>query len=84
MTTDFANYYLNTPLPRPELFMKIHISLIPEEIIQAYNLGGNVDSKGWVHIRINKGMYYGLPQAGILAYNLLVARLGQHGYYRLV
>ena len=75
---DIENYYLNTPLPSPE-FMKVHISLIPEEIIQHYNLWDLVDADGYIYIRLNKGMY-GLPQAGILAYNLLVKRLAPHGY----
>jgi Reverse transcriptase (RNA-dependent DNA polymerase) len=78
MSLDIENYYLNTPLPTPE-YMKVHISLIPDEIIQAYNLWSIVDSEGYIHIRLNKGMY-GLPQAGILAYQLLVKRLAPHGY----
>ncbi len=36
---------------------------------------------GWVYIQINKGMY-GLPQAGILANNLLTKRLAAKGYYQ--
>jgi hypothetical protein len=79
MNMDIHNFYLNTPLPKPE-YMKIHISLIPQEIIDVYELWNIVDDQGYVFIQINKGMY-GLPQAGILAYQLLVARLGQHGYY---
>ena len=75
---DIENYYLNTPLPDPE-YMRIHISLFPEEIIQQYQLWSHVDADGYVYIRINKGMY-GLPQAGILAYNLLVQRLAPYGY----
>ena len=59
--------------------MKVHISLIPEEIIEHYNLWDIVDSEGYVYIRLNKGMY-GLPQAGILAYQLLVERLVPYGY----
>lgn len=79
MTMDIANFYLNTPLPQAE-YMKVHISLIPQEIIEHYNLLAKVDSKGFIYIRINKGMY-GLPQAGILAYQLLVERLAKHGYH---
>jgi hypothetical protein len=75
---DIANFYLNTPLPQPE-FMKLHISLIPEEIVQHYNLQDKVDDKGFVYIRIDKGMY-GLPQAGALANQLLQQRLAPYGY----
>ena len=78
MNLDIENYYLNTPLPSPE-YMKVHISLIPDEIITKYNLWDFVNSEGYIFIRLNKGMY-GLPQAGILAYNLLVERLAPHGY----
>ena len=48
MNMDIHNYYLNTPLPKPE-YMKIHISLIPEEIIVAYAL--------WTAIA-NRGLFY--------------------------
>jgi hypothetical protein len=37
MRIDFANFYLNSPLPRPEL-VKIKINDIPEEIIKEYKL----------------------------------------------
>ena len=76
---DLKNFYLGTPLPRPE-YMKIHISLIPDEIIEHYNLRPLV-YKDHVYIEINQGMY-GLPQAGLLANNLLAQRLAHHGYYR--
>jgi len=79
MNLDIHNYYLNTPLPEPE-YMKINLALIPEEIIKAYQLETIADDQGNVFIQINKGMY-GLPQAGILAYQLLVARLAPYGYY---
>eukprot|EP00957_Ditylum_brightwellii_P105961 8082745-Ditylum_brightwellii.AAC.1 len=46
-------------------YMKLPIELIPEEIIAQYNLKEKT-RKGWVYIRIEKGMYR-LPQAGILA-----------------
>ena len=36
MTMDISNMYLNTKLPEPE-YMRIHISLIPDEIMKSYN-----------------------------------------------
>jgi hypothetical protein len=39
------------------------------------------DKDGWVYIQINKGMD-GLPQARILANNLLTKRLAEKGYYQ--
>ena len=75
---DIHNFYLNTPLDRHE-YMKIHIDLIPQEIIDQYHLESLKDDHGFVFIRIEKGMY-GLPQAGILANQLLQHRLAPHGY----
>ncbi len=80
MTMDVGNFYLNTPLPRPE-FLRIHIDDIPEEIIQQYGLRSKVTAKGFVYVRATKGMY-GLPQAGLLANELLEKRLNAAGYYQ--
>jgi hypothetical protein len=66
---DLANIYLNTPMPNPE-YMRLQLDIIPEEIIVAYNLRELATLDGWVYIEICKGMY-GLPQAGILANQLL-------------
>jgi hypothetical protein len=79
MCMDVKNFYLNTPMDRYE-YMRLPISIIPEEIINLYNLRDIVDDNGWVHIEIRKGMY-GLPQAGILANKLLQQRLSKHGYH---
>ena len=72
---DVSNFYLNTPLDRPE-FMRLPIKIIPKEIIDKYNLNDIVD-KGWVYFRIEKVMY-GLPMAGKLANNLLIKRMSKH------
>jgi hypothetical protein len=77
MGIDLKNFYLNTPLDRYE-YMKMPIALIPQEIIEEYNLQPLVH-QGFVYIEIQKGMY-GLPQAGILASKLLQKRLAAHGY----
>ena len=77
---DLANFYLNTPMPNPE-YMRLRLDVIPEEIIVAYNLRDIVTPDGWVYIAIHKGMY-GLPQAGILANQLLERRLAVKGYYQ--
>jgi Reverse transcriptase (RNA-dependent DNA polymerase) len=77
---DLKNYYLNTDLDRSE-YAKIHINMIPQEIIDKYKLTEYVDSNGFIYIRIDKGMY-GLPQAGIIANKLLAKRLAHHGYYQ--
>jgi hypothetical protein len=60
--------------------MRIPIKLIPHEIIELYSLLPLV-SDGHVYIEVQKGMY-GLPQAGILANQLLARRLTLHGYHQ--
>ena len=75
---DVKIFYLNTPMGRYE-YMRLPIDLIPEEIIEKYNLRDLVHN-GYVYCEIRKGMY-GLPQAGILANDLLKERLAKHGYY---
>jgi hypothetical protein len=77
---DVKNFYLNTPMERPE-FMRLPLKLIPPEIIAKYNLREKADKKGFVYVRIELGMY-GLPQAGLLANKLLAQRLNIDGYYQ--
>ena len=80
MTADISNFYLNTPLPRSE-YVKLSLTVIPQEVIDEYSLQDKATKDGHVYIKINKGMY-GLPQAGILAQDLLAKRLEEHGYYQ--
>jgi hypothetical protein len=61
-------------------YMRIPLKLTPQEMIVQYNLLPLV-SDGHVYIEVQKGMY-GLPQAGILANQLLVRRLAIHGYHQ--
>ena len=75
---DIYKIYLNNPLPSPE-YMKIHISMIPQEIIDQYNLEILKDDKGWCYMRIEKGVY-GLKKAGIIANNELQKHLKPYGY----
>ncbi len=66
---NLANFYLNTPMPNPKC-MHLHLNISPDEIIVHYNLCNIVTPDGCVYIKIRKGMY-GIPQAGILANQLL-------------
>jgi len=77
-TLDLKNFYLNTPLDRPE-YMRIPINIIPAIIIKHYNLSPLI-SNDHIMVEIVKGIY-GLPQAGILAKRLLDQRLLEGGYY---
>jgi hypothetical protein len=78
MMIDIKNYYVGTPLPRFE-YMKMMLSRFPEEIVNRYNLSA-LAIEGWVYIETRKGMYV-LKHAGLLANQLLLARLVPLGYY---
>ncbi len=51
-------------------YMRLKLTDIPEEIIIEYKLHDIVTDEGFVYLKIWKGMY-GLPQAGIIAQQLL-------------
>ena len=80
MTMDISNFYLMTPLLRPE-FIRLKLCDIPEEVINEYKLREKATKNGSIYIRANRGMY-GLPQAGLLANELLEKRLNKHGYHQ--
>jgi hypothetical protein len=77
---DISNFYLMTPLKRPE-YAKIKLTDIPEEIIEEYKLREKATKDGWIYIKVIRGMY-GLPQAGSLGHDLLESRLNEAGYYQ--
>ena len=77
MTIDITNFYLNTNLPTEE-YMKLPTKIIPPSIWEAYNLNA-MASKEHVYMKIKKGVY-GLPQAGILAYQDLQQHLAPYGF----
>ena len=77
---DIKNFYLGTPMQRYE-YMKMPVSVFPDHIIAQYNLNKHAYN-GFVYIEIRKAIY-GLPQAGILANQLLRQRLRPHGYYEV-
>ncbi|MBM5801495.1 MAG: hypothetical protein FJ077_11840 [Cyanobacteria bacterium K_DeepCast_35m_m2_023] len=77
---DIKDFYLNTPMKRYE-YMRIKLTDIPEEIIEHYKLRSIVTDDGYIYCEIRKGMY-GLPQAGIIAQELLQERLAKVGYHQ--
>jgi hypothetical protein len=77
---DIKNFYLGTPMDSFE-YLRIPIKLIPQEIIAEYNLLPLVTDEH-VYIEVHTFMY-GLPQAGILANQLLARRLIVHGYHQI-
>ncbi|KAL7487182.1 hypothetical protein ACHAW6_012778, partial [Cyclotella cf. meneghiniana] len=80
MTMDISNFYLMTPLLQPE-YIRIRLADLPDKIIQEYRLHDKATPTGFIHLKVTKGMY-GLPQAGLLANELLEKRLNTHGYYQ--
>jgi hypothetical protein len=77
--TNIINIYLKTPLDQFE-YMKIPIALLPENIIEHYQLQEKV-LDGYIYMEIHKGMY-GLLQACILTKKLLKEHLVHHGYFK--
>ena len=55
MTIDIKNFYLNTPLERPE-YLRMKLSYFPEDVIEHYQLKDKVDAKGFLYVKIMKGM----------------------------
>jgi hypothetical protein len=80
MTMDISNFYLMTPIHRAK-FIQIKLSDIPNEVIREYKLREKATKNRSIYIRAKRGMY-GLPQAGLLANELLEKHLNKHGYWQ--
>ena len=78
MMIDIKDFYLMTPMDRYEYF-RMKLELFPQDIIDEYGLRDKVDTDGNVFCEVRRGMY-GLPQAGIIAQELLTKRLHKAGY----
>jgi hypothetical protein len=77
MTMDIKDFYLNTPMARYK-YMQLRIADMPDNVIK-HCLRDKATPDGYIYCEIQKGMY-GLPQAGIIALQLLEERLQKHGY----
>jgi hypothetical protein len=77
MTANVKDFYLCTLMDRYQ-YMRIPVSIIPQEIFEQYNLAPLLHNGG-IYIEICSSMY-GLPQAGCLANDALVPLLIKHGY----
>ena len=75
---DVKNFYLGTPMERPE-YMRLPFKIIPQEIVDKYNLT-ELEDNGWIYVKIVRGMY-GLPIAGKIANEQLQRRLARAGYF---
>ncbi len=78
MTMDVKDFYLNTPMARYK-YMQLRIADMLEDVIEHYNLRDKATPDGYIYSEIQKGMY-GLPQASIIAQQLLEEHLQKHGY----
>ncbi len=63
------NFYLCTPLVQYE-YVRMHLSNLQDDVIKQYRLKALATKAGMVFVEIKQGMY-GLPQAGLLAQELL-------------
>jgi hypothetical protein len=79
MTIDIKDYYLNTPLQRPE-FIRLRLNQLPDEIRHAYHLDKFIFHDS-VLFRVDNTMY-GLPQAGLLSQQRLIPHLAKFGYHQ--
>ena len=60
--------------------MRIPLKIIPQEIINTYDLKELVEDKGWIYMCIKNGMY-GLKQAGTIVNQELVKHMAPFGYH---
>ena len=63
-------------------YMRLKLSDLPESVVQHYNLTKNTTRDGYVYVEIRWGMY-GLPQAGLVAQQLIKKRLNKKGYHQI-
>jgi hypothetical protein len=80
MTINIKDFYLMTPMDRYKYF-RMKLELFPQDIINEYGLRDKADADGNVFCEVQHGMY-GLPQASIIAQNLLTKRLHKAGYWQ--
>jgi hypothetical protein len=73
MCGDIKIFYSGMPMKCYE-YMRLPITIVPQEIIDKYALMALVHNR-YVYLEIRSGMLYGLPQAGIIANQLLTACL---------
>ena len=78
ITIDIKDFHLNTPMERYK-YMRLKLVDLPDDVAKQYDLGNKVTADGWIYLEVRKRMY-GLPQAGLLAKNLLEERLNKKGY----
>ena len=56
MCLDLKDFYLNTPMERPE-YVRLRYTHFPDDVIEHYKLKDKVDSKGYLYVKAVRGMY---------------------------
>ncbi len=77
LTTDITDFYLGTDILSPE-YMWIPFKFFTPQLVKLYDLK-SLEHNGYILMELNKSIY-GLPQAGILSQQKLIAHLNFHGY----
>ena len=78
MTMDISNFYIQTDLEHYQ-YIRFPINMIPQDIIDEYDLTKIVTNDGWCFAEIRKAMY-GLRESGYLANQELKRILALDGY----
>lgn len=82
LSCDLKDFFLASPMQYKK-YMKLRYSIIPQDIVEQYNLDQKDADDGYVYIQINKGMY-GLKEATIQAYDQLSKFLNDDGYHHVM
>ncbi len=75
---DIKNFYLCTLMSQYK-YMRLKLADMPEDVIAHYKLLNIATPDGYVYCEIRQGMY-SLPQAGIIAQEVLAKKLKDHSY----
>ena len=75
VATDIGNFYTSSKLELSE-YMRIHLSIIPQEIIDEYDVIKYVETDGYVYVEIT-GTMYRLSQSGRIANQYLQKHLAK-------
>ena len=78
MCMDVKGFYLKKMMDKAEYIM-IHISMIPQEFVDKYNLKGKANN-GYVFAQVTNGMY-GLLKAGRISHGAPVKHLEPYAYH---
>ena len=80
MTIGIQDFYLHTPMAQSE-YLRLKLSDLPNSVVQHYNLEDKATRDGYMYVDIKRGMY-GLPQAGLIAQQLIEKQLNKKGYHK--